>query len=133
MPAVGRHRADHTVTITTTPSPRRSRTRNSSTSIDIHSDAVIRILSDGQQARRPLDPRANDGFEVSYVRDDGAEKRVRLARAWAVPFERVVSVASVCLAEGSATSERAVVGQISPRGVFHGEPADRDRPAVESA
>ena len=40
----------------------------------------------------PIDPPANDGFEVSYVPDDGAEHRVPLARAWAVPFERGVPV-----------------------------------------
>jgi hypothetical protein len=42
--------------------------------------------------RGPIDPPANDGFEVSYVPDDGGEHRVRLARAWAVRFERGVPV-----------------------------------------
>ncbi len=41
-----------------------------------------------REARRPLDPPANDGFEVSYVPDDGAKHRVPLAQAWAVPLER---------------------------------------------
>jgi len=31
-------------------------------------------------ARRPIDPPADDGFEVSYVRDDGAVHRMPLAR-----------------------------------------------------
>src|SRR6476659_6586120 len=39
------------------------------------------------EARRPTDPSADDGFEVSYVFDDGAERRVPLAQAWAVPLE----------------------------------------------
>ena len=36
------------------------------------------LIYDGVQreARRPRDPRAGDGFEVSYVPDDGAERRV---------------------------------------------------------
>ena len=38
-------------------------------------------------ARRRPDPPADDGFEVSYVLDDGAEHRVPLAQAWAVPLE----------------------------------------------
>jgi hypothetical protein len=32
------------------------------------------------QPSGPIDPPANDGFEVSYVPDDGAEHRVRLVR-----------------------------------------------------
>jgi hypothetical protein len=40
------------------------------------------------EACRPIDPPADDGFEVSYVLDDGAEYRVPLAQAWAVPLER---------------------------------------------
>src|SRR6267142_6607645 len=40
------------------------------------------------EARRPRDPPADDGFEVSYVPDDGAERRVPLAQAWAVPLEQ---------------------------------------------
>src|SRR6478735_11211201 len=38
-------------------------------------------------ARRRPEPPAVDGFEVSYVFDDGAERRVPLAQAWAVPLE----------------------------------------------
>src|SRR6187200_282633 len=45
-----------------------------------------------REARRPLDPRAGDGFEVSYVPDDGAEHRVPLAQAWAVPIEQGLPV-----------------------------------------
>ncbi len=43
-------------------------------------------------ARRPIDPPADDGFEVSYVPDDGAEHRVPLAQAWAVPLEQGIPV-----------------------------------------
>jgi hypothetical protein len=35
------------------------------------------------EMRRPIDPPADDGFEVSYVSGDGAEHRVPLAQAWA--------------------------------------------------
>jgi hypothetical protein len=38
--------------------------------------------------RGPIGPLTNGGFEVSYVLDDGAECRVPLAQAWAVPLER---------------------------------------------
>src|SRR4051794_36949570 len=44
------------------------------------------------EARRPTDPSADDGFEVSYVPGDGAEHRVPLAQAWAVPLEQGVPV-----------------------------------------
>ena len=43
-------------------------------------------------ARRPIDPPADDGFEVSYVLDDGAVHRVPLARAWEMPLERSLPV-----------------------------------------
>jgi hypothetical protein len=33
------------------------------------------------------DPLRADGFQVGYLREDGAELRVPLAEAWAVPFE----------------------------------------------
>src|SRR5271166_113925 len=39
-------------------------------------------------ARRPRDPLADDGFEVSYVPDGGAEHRVPLVQASAVPLEQ---------------------------------------------
>src|SRR6478609_6235007 len=45
-----------------------------------------------REARRPLDPPAGDGFEVSDVPDDGAEHRVPLAQAWAVPLEEGLPV-----------------------------------------
>ena len=45
-----------------------------------------------REARRPPDPRAGDGFKVSYVLDDGAEHRVPLAQAWAVPLEQGLPV-----------------------------------------
>jgi hypothetical protein len=35
---------------------------------------------------------ADDGFEVSYVPDDSAAHRVRLAQAWAVPLEQGIPV-----------------------------------------
>jgi hypothetical protein len=38
--------------------------------------------------RGPIGLLANGGFEVSYVLDDGAEHRVPLAQAWAVPLEQ---------------------------------------------
>ena len=38
-------------------------------------------------ARRPIDPPADDGFEIGYVTDDGLEHRVSLSQAWATPFE----------------------------------------------
>ena len=41
-----------------------------------------------RQARRPLDPPGDDGFEVSYAPDDGAEHWVPLAQARAVPLEQ---------------------------------------------
>src|SRR6202171_6431941 len=44
------------------------------------------------EARRPIDPSADDGFEVSYVSCDGAEHRVPLAQAWAVPLEQGLPV-----------------------------------------
>src|SRR6476659_494576 len=43
-------------------------------------------------ARRPIDPPADDGFEVSYVPDDGAVHRMPLARAWDMPRERSLPV-----------------------------------------
>src|SRR5258705_8196702 len=43
-------------------------------------------------ARRPIDPPADDGFEVSYVSDDGAVHRMPLARAWEMPLERSLPV-----------------------------------------
>jgi hypothetical protein len=44
------------------------------------------------EARLAIDPPANDGFEVSYVPDDGAEHRVPLAQACAVPLEQGIPV-----------------------------------------
>jgi hypothetical protein len=44
------------------------------------------------EARRPIDPSPDDGFEISYVPGDGAEHRVPLAQAWAVPLEQGVPV-----------------------------------------
>jgi hypothetical protein len=44
------------------------------------------------EARRPIDPLADDGFEVSYVAGDGAEHRVPVAQAWAVPLEQGIPV-----------------------------------------
>src|SRR6478752_2565377 len=38
-----------------------------------------------REARRPREPRPGDGFEVSYVPDDGAERRVPLAHLWPAP------------------------------------------------
>ena len=38
--------------------------------------------------RGPIGPLANGGFEVSYVPDDGAEHRVLITQAWAVPPTR---------------------------------------------
>jgi hypothetical protein len=38
--------------------------------------------------RRRIDPPADDSFEVVYLSDDGAEHRVPLARAGAVPTGR---------------------------------------------
>ena len=46
----------------------------------IHDGATCRCASTPE-------PPAVDGFEVSYVFDDGAERRVPLAQAWAVPLE----------------------------------------------
>jgi hypothetical protein len=40
------------------------------------------------EMRRPIDPPADDGFEVSYVSGDGAEHRVPLAQAWAAPLKQ---------------------------------------------
>ena len=40
------------------------------------------------EMRRPIDPPADDGFEVSYVSGDGAGNRVPLAQAWAAPLEQ---------------------------------------------
>jgi hypothetical protein len=44
------------------------------------------------EARRPRDPLADDGFEVSYVPDGGAEHRVLLAQACSVPLEQGIPV-----------------------------------------
>src|SRR5258708_37856397 len=44
------------------------------------------------EARRPRAPPADDGFGVSYVPDDGAEHRVPLAQAWALPLEQGIPV-----------------------------------------
>src|SRR5260370_39064641 len=44
------------------------------------------------EAGPPLAPPAGYWFEVSYVLDDGAEHRVPLAQAWAVPLERRLPV-----------------------------------------
>ena len=38
--------------------------------------------------RGAIGPLANGGFEVSYVPDDGAEHRVPITQAWAVPLEQ---------------------------------------------
>src|SRR6478735_6037351 len=38
-----------------------------------------------REARRPRELRPGDGFEVSYVPDDGAERRVPLAHLWPAP------------------------------------------------
>src|SRR5271168_1800189 len=43
-------------------------------------------------ARRLIDSRVDDGFEVSFVADDGAAHRVPLGRAWAVPLEQGMPV-----------------------------------------
>ena len=45
-----------------------------------------------REARRRIAPSADDGFEVSYVADDGAEHRVPLAQASAVPLEQGMPV-----------------------------------------
>ena len=62
-------------------------------------------------ARRPIDPPADDGFEVSYVPDDGAVHRMPLARAWEMLLERSLPVRRVYVAEGTAASERVCGGQ----------------------
>ena len=53
-------------------------------------EAVMRSFR--LNARRPIDPPADDGFEVSYVPDDGAVHRMPLARAWEMPLERSLPV-----------------------------------------
>jgi hypothetical protein len=45
-----------------------------------------------REARRRIEPSADDGFEVSYVAGDGAEHRVPLEQAWAVPLEQFIPV-----------------------------------------
>src|SRR6202171_1289957 len=45
-----------------------------------------------REARRRIEPSADDGFEGSYVAGDGAAPRVPLAHAWAVPFEQFIPV-----------------------------------------
>ena len=45
-----------------------------------------------REARGPHDRLADDGFEVSYVPDGGAEHRVPLAQACAVPLEQGLPV-----------------------------------------
>ena len=69
-------------------------------------------------ARRPIDPPADDGFEVSYVRDDGAVHRMPLARAWEMPLERSLPVRRLRRGR-TAASERPVVvsHHRRPRGV----------------
>ena len=42
--------------------------------------------------RQPMDPSADDGFEVSYVSGDGTKHRVPLAQAWAAPLEQGMPV-----------------------------------------
>jgi len=43
-------------------------------------------------AVQPTDPLAGADFEVGYVAEDGAEHRVSLQEAWAVPFESCLPV-----------------------------------------
>ena len=57
------------------------------------------------EARRPRDPPADDGFEVSYVPDDGAEHRVSLAQAWAVPLEQGIPVHQFTNLRGKFTTD----------------------------
>ncbi len=44
------------------------------------------------KARRPIDPSADESFEVSYVPGDGAEHRVPLAHASAMLLEQGMPV-----------------------------------------
>ena len=57
--------------------------------------------------RGHLDPPADDGFEVSYVPEDGAEDRVPLAQAWAVPLERGVPRSPVHVPDETLDPDRA--------------------------
>src|SRR6476620_1126713 len=70
-------------------------------------------------ARRPIDPAADDGFEVSYVPDDGAVQRVPLARAWDMPLERSLPVRRFTSRKGQRHLSGSVVvsRHRRPRGV----------------
>ena len=73
-----------------------------------------------REARRPPDPPAGDGFEVSYVPDDGAEHRVPITQAaLAVPLEHGSPVRRFTSRKGPAASQRVVVVSHNrrPRGV----------------
>ena len=69
-------------------------------------------------ARRPMDPPADDGFEVSYVPDDGAVHRMPLARAWEMPLERSLPVRRFTSRKGQRHLRAVVVSHHRrPRGV----------------
>src|SRR6185436_8706154 len=70
-------------------------------------------------ARRPIDPPADDGFEVSYVPDDGAVHRMPLARAWEMPLERSLPVRRFTSRKGQRHLSGTVVvsHHRRPRGV----------------
>src|SRR6185312_7916905 len=67
-------------------------------------------------ARRPIDPPADDGFEVSYVPD---VHRMPLARAWEMPLERSLPVRRFMSRKGQRHLSGAVVvsDDRRPRGV----------------
>src|SRR6476660_6496419 len=70
-------------------------------------------------ARRPIDPPADDGFEVSYVLDDGAVHLVPLAWAWEMPLERSLPVRRFTSRKGQRPLSGSVVvsHHRRPRGV----------------
>ena len=71
------------------------------------------------EPRRPIDRPADDGFEVSYVAGDGAEHRVPLAQAWAVPLEQGIPVRRFASRKGQRHLSGVVVVSHNrwPRGV----------------
>jgi hypothetical protein len=60
--------------------------------LDLRPSLLIYGGVSSRGASTPRDPPADDGFEVRYVPDDGAEHRVPLAQAWAVPLEQGLPV-----------------------------------------
>jgi hypothetical protein len=73
--------------------------------LDLRPSLLIYGGVSSRGASTPRDPPADDGFEVRYVPDDGAEHRVPLAQAWAVPLEQGIPVRQFTNLRGKFTTD----------------------------